>query len=643
MLKFALFFLLLSSPKVLSRSLQNEEPALSFKLIHINDIHAHFEEVNVNTGRCHQDQAEAQQCYGGAARIKTMVDRIRSEKPEMDSIFLNAGDYYQGTIWYSLFKYQPVLEIAQRLNYTAMGVGNHDFDDGKDGLIPFVQEVGFPVLASNLNLTLLPDLAKVLPKSKIVSIGGYKVGIIGYITSDRSVYASYNIDKIEFLDEVESVKQEAKRLQSEEGVSIIIATGHAGYDIDLKMAEEIEELDLVVGGHSHTFLFTGEDKPEGSIEHVSGDYPTYVEQPNGRVVPVVQVYCYSKYLGHMELNFDKEGELLTEVNGVGVSFAEPIILNSSIPMDGDILELMETWIQNLTDAGYKEPIANTTVFLSKGDDGYEGNLGNLVTDALRTCAWEDTTIAFQNNGGIRSTLDIGEITGEDVFSVFPFNNTVDRVDLSGQDIREMLEKAIDGVYPNGTGYPGGLVQMSGIQVEYLISNYPGPKVQKIRTLCPNKYTTCEEDEDWCDLNDETVYKVALPSFLADNYDRKNFNIRRYKKKHDVGTMSDYDCLKNHVMKLGTISTQIEGRIVVKFDDSEVTTETPLSTTSDSSVTTEKTSSTTSDTSVTTETTSFITSDFTTEKTSSTTSDNSAYSKNSIPFLVVMLVCFLQKM
>lgn len=247
------------------------------------------------------------------------------------------------------------------------------------------------------------------------------------------------------MDEVESVKQEAKRLQSEEGVSIIIATGHAGYDIDLKMAEEIEELDLVVGGHSHTFLFTGEDKPEGSIEHVSGDYPTYVEQPNGRVVPVVQVYCYSKYLGHMELNFDKEvilnfptiqfsnliqnyiqGELLTEVNGVGVSFAEPIILNSSIPMDGDILELMETWIQNLTDAGYKEPIANTTVFLSKGDDGYEGNLGNLVTDALRTCAWEDTTIAFQNNGGIRSTLDIGEITGEDVFSVFPFNNTVDR-------------------------------------------------------------------------------------------------------------------------------------------------------------------------------------------------------------------------
>ena len=121
----------------------------------------------------------------------------------------------------------------------------------------------------------------------------------------RAVYASYNIEKIEFLDEVESVKREARRLK-DLGVSIIIATGHAGYDIDLKMAAEIEELDLVVGGHSHTFLFTGDDKPEGSIEHVEGDYPTYVKQANGRVVPVVQVYCYSKYLGHLELNFDKE-------------------------------------------------------------------------------------------------------------------------------------------------------------------------------------------------------------------------------------------------------------------------------------------------------------------------------------------------
>ena len=74
---------------------QDQVETFNLTVVHINDIHAHFEEVNINTGRCHEDQAEADQCFGGAARIKTMVDRIRNEKPEMDSIFLNAGDYYQ--------------------------------------------------------------------------------------------------------------------------------------------------------------------------------------------------------------------------------------------------------------------------------------------------------------------------------------------------------------------------------------------------------------------------------------------------------------------------------------------------------------------------------------------------------------------
>ena len=139
--------------------------------------------------------------------------------------------------------------------------------------------------------------------------------------------------------------------------------------------------------------------------------------------------------------------------------------------------------------------------------------------------------------------------------------------------------------------------------------------QFIKWLCQGKNT-----KKW----HYSYYLVTLIlfSFLANNYDRKNFNIRRYKKKHDVGTLSDYDCLKNHIMNLGTISTEIEGRIVVSkcilciflrihstyiffldFDDSDVTT----------------------------------------EKTSSTTSDNSACPQNSISLLVVMLVFLLQKM
>ena len=110
-------------------------------------------------------------------------------------------------------------------------------------------------------------------------------------------------------------------------------------------------------------------------------------------------------------------------------------------------------------------------------------------------------------------------------------------------------------------------------MECLISNYPGLKIQKVKTICPISYTECERDAvEWCDLVEDTLYNVALPSFLADNLDRKIFNVQKRKRKHDVGTMTDYDCLKDHMIKLGTIDTKIEGRIVIKFDDLEVTTE-----------------------------------------------------------------------
>ena len=110
-------------------------------------------------------------------------------------------------------------------------------------------------------------------------------------------------------------------------------------------------------------------------------------------------------------------------------------------------------------------------------------------------------------------------------------------------------------------------------MESLISNYLGPKIQKVKTICPRAYTEHESSAvEWFDLVEDTLYNVALSSFLADNIDRKIFNVQKWKQKHDVGTMTDYICLKNHMIKLGTIDTKIEGRIVIKYDDSEVTTE-----------------------------------------------------------------------
>ncbi len=181
------------------------------------------------------------------------------------------------------------------MNYTAAGLGNHEFDDSVDGLVPFVTGVNYDILGVNVVEHGEKRLTQHVKSSQVYEFegGDYKVGIIGYVTTD-SAFISSPGDTISFVDVVTAVGYEARHLKST-GVNFIIALGHNGYNEDVEMAKRIPELDVVVGGHSHTFLYSGEVP---SVEKPQGEYPTYVKQSNGKVVPVVQAYAYSKYIGH---------------------------------------------------------------------------------------------------------------------------------------------------------------------------------------------------------------------------------------------------------------------------------------------------------------------------------------------------------
>ena len=131
----------------------------------------------------------------------------------------------------------------------------------------------------------------------------------------------------------------------------------------------------LISGHSHTFLYTdttGSGPP--SNDQAEGDYPTYItNSKTGKVVPVVQAHCYTKYLGHLQLNFDKDGDLLKPVNGVGVSYAEPILLSKDIPQDQSVLDAMVRWQNNLTE--YKEILGVNEVLLEERGPSEESNIG----------------------------------------------------------------------------------------------------------------------------------------------------------------------------------------------------------------------------------------------------------------------------
>jgi hypothetical protein len=148
----------------------------------------------------------------------------------------------------------------------------------------------------------------------------------------------------------------------------------------------------------NTYFKIGDNLP--SIEQPQGPYPTYIKQSSGKVVPVVQAYCYSKYVGKLDLYFDADGELKVPVDGAGVQNAQPHLLDNSIKIDEEVLKVIEKYRPNMTD--YTTDVGVITTKLAT-NGSRETNIGNAIADSMvKAGEWVDATIGFMNNGGIRS-------------------------------------------------------------------------------------------------------------------------------------------------------------------------------------------------------------------------------------------------
>ncbi|XP_023937284.1 uncharacterized protein LOC112045364 [Bicyclus anynana] len=320
-------------------------------------------------------------------------------------------------------------------------LGNHEFDQGVNGLSPFIENLTCPVLAANLILTKVPELEKEanLRKSVIFNISSTSIGVIGYLTPETKTLVAKN--DVEYVDEIIALKEEVQKLKSE-GVHIIIGLGHSGFLRDLEIAKAVDGLNLVIGGHSNTFLWNG-SSPDS--EKSLGPYPTYVTQPSGKKVPVVQAYAYTKYLGKLHMVFNKDSDLLS-ADGI------PILLDNTIPQDPEVLDIVEKYRAQILN--YTDEVVGTTSVVLEGlsCQHKECNMGNLITDAMVSCYaneyksnnhWTDAPIAVLQGGGIRSSIahdeTPAEITKGDLIAVLPFDGDLTIVTMSGEVLMLMLE------------------------------------------------------------------------------------------------------------------------------------------------------------------------------------------------------------
>ncbi len=507
-------------------------------VLHTNDLHSRIEPINKYDSTCDAETREAGECFGGVARVAAKVAELRDSiaADGGNVVVLDAGDQYQGSLFYTTYKGKDVVEFMNAIGYDAMAVGNHEFDDGPEGLTVLTDGARFPVVSGNLDLSRSNVLKGKVKDVAILDVGGQRIGIVSALATDTPETSSPGPNVL-FMDEIESLKADVEALAGQ-GVDKIIALTHVGYRHDQDIAAQVPGLDAVVGGHSHTLL--------GDMEGAAGPYPTMVDGPDGQQVPVVTAYAYSKYLGHLTLTFDDEGNVIR-------AEGQPILLDNSVPEDPAIVARV-TEMAAPIDELRQQVVAATTAPIDGSRENCrqrECEMGNLVTDAmLDRVKDQGITIAIANGGGLRASIDAGEVTMGEIYTVLPFQNTLSTFRLSGADIVAALENGAS-QYADGAGR---FAQVAGLTYEVDPTAEPGARISNVRVL---------KDGDWVPIDPQEIYGVVSNNYMRAGGDGYHVLATNAQDAYDYGpdlaeVVADYLAAQN-----GSYAPRLEGRIVVR--------------------------------------------------------------------------------
>ncbi len=235
MIKPFAFGLLTASMMTLSSGVAFADYELN--ILHINDFHSRIESINKYDASCSAEEEGKNECFGGAARLKTAIDQRRAALSGKNVLVLNGGDNFQGSLFYTTFKGAAEADFVNAIGFDAMAVGNHEFDDGEDGFVGFLDKVKLPVLSANV---LTGDSSKLKDRIKpytVLDVGGQKIGIVSAVANDTEETSSPG-PLVMISDDVSAIKAAVEELK-EQNVNKIIALTHVGYvrDIDAIAAE----------------------------------------------------------------------------------------------------------------------------------------------------------------------------------------------------------------------------------------------------------------------------------------------------------------------------------------------------------------------------------------------------------------------
>ena len=483
-------------------------------ILHTNDIHGHAWPIARKDGVVR----------GGFAAQSALIEKVRAEVTKKNGIVLvlSAGDVNTGAPESDLLFAEPDFKAMSAIGYDAMVLGNHEFDGGLNKLVKQRPWIKFPVLSANVhNLTLTKN--KLNEPSVIIEKNGIKIGVLGLTTDTlKKVILKSVAEVLDVENPVEVAKVQVPALK-QSGADLVIVLSHVGIsrsgtrtervieNDEVKIAQEVPDIAVLIGGHSHTLLTDGMKVGE-----------TLLAQAGEK----------GEYLGRVDLLWDPENKKVIERKAKAL----PIL-----PTQGEDAKLKKQLRQyEKKVAGILDEVLGSTQNELDGERDnvrhQETNFGNFVCDVLRKV--HKTDVAIFNGGGIRASIARGKIRLRDLLRAMPFRNTVTTGTLTGKQLKEALQT---GLRYQQTG--GSFLQVSGMRVR--------AKDNVLQSVTVNGAVVA----------DAAQYKVASNNFLFGGGDHLDV-LTEATDIQDTGVPID-ELLSKYIRAHPIVYSKVDKRIVLE--------------------------------------------------------------------------------
>ena len=537
-----------------------EGKAVELNILHINDHHSHLDEEQLSFT---MDLGAGEETFsverGGFARVAALMNELSSRVT--NPLKLHSGDAITGDLYFNLSQGKADADAMNTVCFDSMVLGNHEFDAKDAGLKQFIDYLDAgscaaptKIVSANVEFGQSSPLyqTKRIEKSFIFEREGQKFAIIGLTIANKTKNASQPNSDTNFKEEIVTAQQEIDRLKAA-GVNKIILQTHTGYALDQKLAAALTDVDVIIGGDSHTLLGPESLKTVGLSPE--GEYPTQLRNKDGDLVCVAQAWQYSYVVGQLNVQFDPAGKV-TSCAGtphvlIGSQFTKDKLeltdtekaslraklqqlniplkevtpfaatLNVLKPYQEQKQQYASKIVAQASDNLCLRRVPGTLRDSSRSNLGdicnlnphviaHGGDIQQMIAEAFlqQGKVYFDADLSFQNGGGVRVDVAAGPVTVEKIYQVLPFKNTLVRLDMTGAEIKATLEDAISGVVEqrNTGSYP----YTGGLRWQVDLTQAKGQRISQLEVRnASGSYEALVLDR---------TYKVVTIDFLANGQD-----------------------------------------------------------------------------------------------------------------------------